>query len=169
MVQTLSLDKIIIPNNYTKPSEKKVNKKMQRIKDGIPVEIVLNDKLRLIDGYASYVAYKNLGYESCEVKIWDVDKHIDNILHNNLEYVYNRDKGKCYICGRKCLPIGNGNTEDLSPTIDHVIPKSKGGTNELDNKKLCCSTCNSLKGNFTYSKELQSVIKNELKELGYLK
>jgi len=32
------------------------------------------------------------------------------------------------------------------PAVDHVIPYSKGGTEDLDNLVLCCQSCNSGKG-----------------------
>ena len=32
-------------------------------------------------------------------------------------------------------------------TIDHIIPKSKGGSEALENKTLCCLGCNRGKGN----------------------
>jgi 5-methylcytosine-specific restriction endonuclease McrA len=32
-------------------------------------------------------------------------------------------------------------------TIDHVIPRSKGGMNTWDNLVTCCSSCNLRKGN----------------------
>ncbi len=32
-------------------------------------------------------------------------------------------------------------------TIDHVIPKSRGGTDHLENLQLLCGACNSIKGN----------------------
>lgn len=31
-------------------------------------------------------------------------------------------------------------------TIDHIIPRSKNGTNAFDNLLICCSSCNSRKG-----------------------
>lgn len=30
-------------------------------------------------------------------------------------------------------------------SVDHVIPKCKGGTHDRDNLVLCCLTCNKLK------------------------
>lgn len=33
------------------------------------------------------------------------------------------------------------------PTIDHIIPKSKNGSNNLKNLIPCCFYCNSQKGN----------------------
>ena len=51
--------------------------------------------------------------------------------------VYRRDNFKCVFCGA---------TEDL--TIDHKIPRSKGGTNAFDNLQTACVKCNTEKGNY---------------------
>lgn len=32
-------------------------------------------------------------------------------------------------------------------TVDHIIPRSKGGTNESKNLAICCNSCNTGKGN----------------------
>ena len=46
---------------------------------------------------------------------------------------------RCAYCG-KWMPIGTA-------TIDHIIPKSKNGTNSLDNLVVCCYDCNLEKNN----------------------
>ena len=51
--------------------------------------------------------------------------------------VYNRTEGHCGICGR-FIPL-----EEY--TIDHIIPLSKGGTNDLSNLQACCNFCNKAK------------------------
>lgn len=39
-------------------------------------------------------------------------------------------------------------TEDFYPlTVDHIVPKSKGGGDELSNLQPMCSRCNTKKGN----------------------
>ena len=50
-----------------------------------------------------------------------------------------RDNFKCQYCGTR--------TKDL--TIDHVIPKSRGGDDSWDNLVSACKPCNNKKGNRT--------------------
>jgi len=45
-------------------------------------------------------------------------------------------------------------------TVDHILAKSKGGTDALKNLQLLCSACNSMKGNRT-QKQLIQKLKNE--------
>jgi 5-methylcytosine-specific restriction endonuclease McrA len=53
-----------------------------------------------------------------------------------------RDGGKCYICRK------NVNLLTRDATIDHVVPKSRGGLSSPDNLRLCCNACNNKKGDF---------------------
>jgi HNH endonuclease len=46
-----------------------------------------------------------------------------------------RDEYKCQYCGA---------TDDL--TLDHIIPRSRGGDSSLANLRTACRTCNSSKG-----------------------
>lgn len=52
--------------------------------------------------------------------------------------IYRRDGYRCMYCGSK---------ESL--TLDHVQPKSKGGTNSWTNLVTCCMKCNIIKGDRT--------------------
>lgn len=45
--------------------------------------------------------------------------------------VFDRDKGRCVRCGAN-RPL----------TIDHIIPVSKGGTDDVDNLQTMCRPCN---------------------------
>lgn len=52
----------------------------------------------------------------------------------------------CYICGRTHDIWNNGNLH-----IDHVVPKSLGGSDEISNLKLACSVCNQVKTSLSLS------------------
>ncbi len=56
----------------------------------------------------------------------------------NRQNIFRRDKFKCGYCGEK-------NKSKL--TIDHIIPKSKGGKNTWQNLVTCCKSCNIKKDN----------------------
>jgi 5-methylcytosine-specific restriction endonuclease McrA len=47
-------------------------------------------------------------------------------------------------CGRKCAYCG---AENLPMEIDHIHPRSKGGSNRVSNLTLACAPCNQAKGN----------------------
>lgn len=83
------------------------------------------------------------------------DKRLSSDIVDNkditLESLYKRDKGVCHICGKPC------NYEDYTvaegvfiagnwyPSIDHVVPVSKGGRHNWDNVRLAHRLCNSIK------------------------
>lgn len=51
--------------------------------------------------------------------------------------IYDRNHGRCAICGRY-VPF-------MDFTVDHIIPISKGGTNNMNNLQCACKTCNLIK------------------------
>lgn len=63
-----------------------------------------------------------------------------------IPYVGERDGWKCSICFGKVKSKVYSCDDKWSPTIDHVIPVSQGGTDDLSNLKLAHMICNSKKG-----------------------
>jgi 5-methylcytosine-specific restriction endonuclease McrA len=53
--------------------------------------------------------------------------------------IFSRDNHTCQYCGI--------NGKNVVLTIDHVVPRSKGGKNTWDNVTTACSSCNQKKGN----------------------
>jgi len=47
---------------------------------------------------------------------------------------------------RKCLLCGAG-PDQIQLQVDHIIPRSKGGSNDLSNLQVLCATCNRGKSN----------------------
>lgn len=48
--------------------------------------------------------------------------------------------------GRKCAYCG---VKDVSLEVEHIVPRSRGGSNRVSNLALACNTCNQQKGNQT--------------------
>lgn len=64
-------------------------------------------------------------------------------LKNRKKAVLWRDKYTCQYCGVKCIEAG------LVAEVDHVIPRSRGGTDAWQNLVCSCQRCNKAKGNQT--------------------
>jgi 5-methylcytosine-specific restriction endonuclease McrA len=56
----------------------------------------------------------------------------------NRKRIYKRDNNQCVYCG-----------SEKNLTIDHIIPRSRGGKNSWVNLVTCCSYCNLKKANKT--------------------
>ena len=48
-------------------------------------------------------------------------------------------------------------------TVDHVVPQSKGGDDDLDNLQLLCGACNSMKGVMSQSEFVAKLRKEGLR------
>jgi 5-methylcytosine-specific restriction endonuclease McrA len=67
----------------------------------------------------------------------NIKKHKKRVPSINRHAVFVRDKYKCVECGT---------TPNYTPlTIDHIIPRSKGGSNDVDNLQVLCILCNQSK------------------------
>lgn len=64
----------------------------------------------------------------------------------SLEFLFERDHGRCQLCGYK-LSMETKRPDPRTPTRDHIIPLSKGGTHERTNMQLACDVCNVRKSN----------------------
>lgn len=59
--------------------------------------------------------------------------------------VHRRDGGVCYLCGKAC-DRGVDPPHPDAQTIDHVVPRSRGGSDEDENLRVACHRCNAWKG-----------------------
>ena len=58
--------------------------------------------------------------------------------------VFQRDGYRCHLCGKKTNPLKQV-PHPKAPTIDHIVPLSKGGTHEPSNCRTACFRCNCAK------------------------
>jgi hypothetical protein len=84
--------------------------------------------------------------------------HLTEFKHHPRLTVFYHKGTTCVQCSRTGTRLIRGEgrggqhwdiyTDDLYPlTVDHIIPKSRGGGEELDNKQPMCAGCNFNKGN----------------------
>jgi len=70
------------------------------------------------------------------------------------EYLLEKWKRECAYCGATNVRL----------EIDHIVPRSAGGTNRVDNLAICCRSCNENKGSLT----IQEFVKNSQKVIHIL-
>lgn len=74
------------------------------------------------------------------------------------EYLLEKFRRQCVYCGAKNVPL----------EIEHIIPKSRGGSNRVSNLALACQSCNQKKGNQTAHEfghpNVQKLAKTPLKD-----
>jgi hypothetical protein len=81
------------------------------------------------DGVQCYVAYSGVYHPHVD---WDEPK----TLRKRVRALIDRDGDGCRYC-KKIFPHYH---------VDHVIPRSRGGPDEMDNLVLACPACNMAKG-----------------------
>ncbi len=94
-------------------------------------EILKSDENPIVAGYQKFV-------KPVIIRLLNYVKYRIKNLKINRSRLFKRDSSQCVYCGSK-----------KNLTVDHVIPKSRGGDNSWTNLVTCCSPCNRKKGNKT--------------------
>lgn len=95
-------------------------------------------------------------HEEGIVLVWEEDtEEDDDTLEtpNTKDVLYQQQNGSCRGCGDYM--------RQRNLTIDHIVPRSKGGSDDMENLQLLCQACNSMKGNRT-----QEYLMERLQEQG---
>ena len=80
----------------------------------------------------------NVSQMSSETKLYGVDYQQGPLYQKKLrDFIFSRSNGKCSYCGKQ------------AQEIDHIVPRSKGGTNSVDNLTATCRSCNERKSNLS--------------------
>lgn len=94
-------------------------------------EVVKSDDNPIMSGYKTHI-------RPLIIRLFKYITYHTRGLRANRNRIYRRDGHECVYCG---------STNQL--TLDHVIPRSRGGENTWTNLVTCCFKCNLKKGDRT--------------------
>lgn len=104
---------------------------------------------RYMDGYA---AVHGLSYSAAwrrrfkdEHGFWPQGSGYDFVSGAERRAIYERDGWTCQLCFEPVDP----EAPDLAarPSLDHIVPQSRGGSHDVSNLRLACFGCNARRGN----------------------
>lgn len=103
------------------------------------------------------VMIENVSFDTAQMtsntKLWGNNYQKGNLYQQKLRsFIFNRSNGKCVYCGAKATEI------------DHVVPRSSGGTNSVCNLVASCKSCNKKKSNKTL-KEFGKIMNKDFSHL----
>lgn len=93
-----------------------------------PITAVSTENVRFDTQLMVNPEISGVGYQQGELQGYEVR-----------EYLLEKFQRKCCYCGKTDIPL----------EIEHITPKSKGGSNRVSNLCLACRSCNQRKGNQT--------------------
>jgi len=105
-------------------------------------EVVKHDESPIITGFKTYV-------RPLIIRLLKYIRYHTRGLRANRNRIYRRDNYSCVYCG-----------SHRNLTLDHVIPKSRGGTNSWTNLVTSCQNCNLRKADRT-PEEARMKLKHE--------
>jgi 5-methylcytosine-specific restriction endonuclease McrA len=89
------------------------------------------------------------------IRLLDYDRLPKQVVRFNRRNIFARDGNRCQYCGKR-FP-----TSELS--LDHVVPRSRGGETSWENIVCSCVKCNVRKGGRTPAEAHMHLIKNPVK------
>lgn len=109
------------------------------------------------DKYIGKVHSPNLFIYSPQV-IYLLNTNTENKILNEARFsrksIFERDEYTCQYCNKTC--------SKNDATLDHIIPRSRGGTYQFTNIVTACRKCNSQKGNKSLDQVAMHLIRKPL-------
>lgn len=125
------MDKVLVLNSdYTPLNVTSVRKGFVLVIKG-KAEVIKQDVENLTSSVAEFV-------KPLIIRLLKYVRFRTRGLKLNRKRIYKRDNNECVYCGSQ-----------RNLTIDHVIPRSRGGKNSWTNLVTCCRTCNLKKADKT--------------------
>ena len=116
------------------------------------IRLIFNDKCEIISEWEDEITWF-----SGSMKLPSILKLKNNVRRNYYSTVFSRpavlkrDNKTCQYCNTKL--------RDSQITIDHIIPKSQGGSNSFINCVVSCHACNNMKANRTPEQANMTLLK----------
>lgn len=108
------------------------------------IKLLMQGKVHPLDFYDDFEVLTTSGEAYQIPKTIVLKKYVklpDRMYRPNRRNIFLRDNYTCVYCEKQL------NTEELS--IDHILPKSRGGKETWENLVTSCKTCNCSKGDRT--------------------
>ena len=108
------------------------------------MKLCMADKVIVVEYYQDYEIISGSGEKFQVPKVVVLKRYIklpDRMYRPNRRNIFLRDNYTCVYCLRQL------ETNELS--IDHILPKSRGGKETWENLTTACKSCNCLKGDRT--------------------
>ena len=101
------------------------------------IVLIIKDKVKMLEKYSENIRSVQNSFDLHSVIGLNFYVHIkykDIVL--NRRNILKRDDYRCQYCAKQATPL----------TIDHIVPKNKGGKDSWENLVAACSKCNTRKG-----------------------
>lgn len=130
-VKNLDMDKVLVLNSdYTPLNVTSIRRGFILVIKG-KAEVLRQDTQNIVTTVGEFV-------RPLIIRLLNYVRYKSKAVKLNRKRIFKRDNGECVYCGSK-----------RHLTIDHIIPRSRGGKNTWTNLVTCCSNCNLKKGNRT--------------------
>jgi 5-methylcytosine-specific restriction endonuclease McrA len=125
------MEKVLVLNaDYTPLNVTSYKKGFNLVYKG-KAEVLKSSESNINSGYQSHI-------RPLVIRLLKYVKYRIETIKVNRNRIYKRDGYECIYCGSK-----------KKLTIDHVLPRSKGGDNSWKNLVTCCHSCNLYKADRT--------------------
>ena len=101
------------------------------------IVLIIKEKVKMLEKYSENIRSAQNSFDLPSVIRLNFYVHLkykDIIL--NRRNILKRDDYRCQYCAKQATPL----------TLDHIIPKNKGGKDIWENLVAACSKCNTRKG-----------------------
>ena len=101
------------------------------------IVLIIKEKVKMLEKYSENIRSVQNSFDLPSVIRLNFYVHLkykDIVL--NRRNILKRDDYRCQYCAKQATPL----------TIDHIVPKNKGGKDSWENLVAACSKCNTRKG-----------------------